>query len=112
MDSFFEFVFFITSFEMDTNPQYSLGFQQSNAERRKQLHLMATFTHDPHLRHMAKKQLTPSVVYLSPQEERPFPAYSYETTSISCMKGECTKEVESSIDFSERKIKRKNMFGL
>lgn len=64
---------------------YTVGFGQSSAERLKQLQLLSRYATDPSIRFQATSALheIKKPTFAIPNEERPFPAYSFETTEFT-----------------------------
>lgn len=64
---------------------YTVGFGQSSAERLKQLQLLSRYASDPSIRSQATSALheIKKPTFAISNEERPFPAYSFETTKFT-----------------------------
>jgi hypothetical protein len=64
---------------------YTVGFGQSSAERLKQLQLLSHYATDPSIRLQATTVMSQikKPTFVIPNKERPFPAYSFETTDFN-----------------------------
>ena len=64
---------------------YTVGFGQSSAERLKQLQLLSHYASDPSIRSQATSVVSQikKPTFVIPNEERPFPAYSFETNDFT-----------------------------
>ena len=76
---------------LPSSANYTIGFQQSGNEYQRQLILTALHASDPRVRETARLSLQPIFYKVQPEEERPFPKYSYETTTVTCSNGDCTR---------------------
>lgn len=76
---------------------YTLGFQQSNAEREKQLELISRYASDPMIREKVKRQMKHKQMVVQ-NEQQPFPKYSFETVEISCKRGTCERITTDPMD--------------
>lgn len=74
-----------------TSANYTIGFQQSGNEYQRQLILTALHASNPRAREQARIYLQPTVYKVQREEERPFPKYAYETTTVACNNGDCNR---------------------
>ena len=88
-------------------PEYTLNFQQSQAEQNKQVELITRFAHDPAIRD--QPILVTRKFRQSSPSFPPFPANSFETKEIVCRGGICREHMSC---LHCVRISSRNPFGL